>query len=128
MFKLCLLFPAIDIIFQIMMLFFYNATYHKPVITFPLIGYLVIQQIIFWLCILIPVVIIAYLLKSFYIHSVWRFLFVIVFTVYAIWVYGSMLDVLVMKASFFTIFMYTYIVNQIAKRSGTQNKEVNSET
>ena len=67
-------------------------------------------------------------MRSFYIHNVWRFLFVIVFTVYAIWFYGSMIDVLVMKASFFTIFMYMYVVSQIFKRSGKQKKEISSET
>ena len=107
---------------------FYNATYHKPIITLTLITHLIAQQSIFWLYILVPVVIVAYLMRSFYIHNVWRFLFVIVFTVYAIWFYGSMIDVLVMKASFFTIFMYMYVVSQIFKRSGKQKKEISSET
>jgi len=128
MLRLCLLFPSIDIIFQIIMLFLYNAEYHQPGLNLSLIISVIVQQFIFWLCILVPVVIVAYLIRGFHLNSVWRFLFVSVFTVYSVWAYGSMIGVLVMKASFFTIFMYIYMVNQIAKASGKGKKKVDSET
>ena len=128
MLRLCLLFPAIDIVFQIVMLFLYNAEYHQPVLNLSLIINVMVQQFIFWLCILVPVVIVSYFVRGFYINGIWRFLFVGVFTVYSVWAYGSMIGVLVMKASFFTIFMYIYVVNKIAKASGKEKKKVDSET